>query len=590
MTLTQRINFQKKILTVKNIQIPDDIKKNFVKDTNIENLFYNILSSLINIKEKTMEEITDVFIKNNVYFEKPIDLIIPYKYGVKELQFYSLLNDLYFYFIDPKTDLKGKYNVFLKLKLFISYMKEIKENLILKCNYLINILYIYKENGYIDLDMFKKIVYTCLPFDKNVANEALKKIKQETLGEDISIYINNISIENYKGVLTGEENVILENRNTKVKINILSKYINWRLDEFFLANFESEDYNLCICYPENTKYNFFSAEEIKESVNNFFDRMIHSAPMKQAMIIDSEASKYKYFFNNKNILKEFNENVHIVPLPFRNYDGFTDKKSFDIYIKASYKTNNEFTKIMDKYNQFFISKAHEFKHASRIYLRIYNNELGIKTPIKDVKKCKGIRSYIIKIINKTEKIINIQSKVYNPNVSENSLVDEYGDLLELSLFGYKFNILLLKSVIFILSESSWDMSPEKFYDEFSKTMLDNNTEKLENLCKEPFLKKLFEFYDFSKKEKNYKNIPITKDSKETSNNHIIERSSHYGLREINRGRKINEQISIKDIKEQIEKRKKEHENKEEGEDNNEEEDINIDANKIKSDDSDIDMD
>ena len=93
------------------------------------------------------------------------------------------------------------------------------------------------------------------------------------------------------------------------------------------------------------------------------------------------------------------------------------------------------------------------------------------------------------------------------------------------------------------------MSPEKFYDEFSKTMLDNNTEKLENLCKEPFLKKLFEFYDFSKKEKNYKNI-----------------------------------------KEQIEKRKKEHENKEEGEDNNEEEDINTDANKIKSDDSDIDMD
>ena len=77
-----------------------------------------------------------------------------------------------------------------------------------------------------------------------------------------------------------------------------------------------------------------------KSVNNFFDRMIHSAPMKQAMIIDSEASKYKYFFNNKNILKEFNENVHIVPLPFHDCGGFTDKKSFDIYIKASYKTNN----------------------------------------------------------------------------------------------------------------------------------------------------------------------------------------------------------------------------------------------------------
>ena len=556
LTLDQRIKIQNKILEIKNIQIPDIIKKNFVQETKIENIFYNILSSLIDIKKGTKEKINDVFIKNNVYFEEKIDLIIPYKYGVKELQFYCLLNDLFFYFQNGDIDLNKKYSIFLKLKMFITHIKEIKENLILKCNYLINILCLYLKNEYIDLEIFMKIIYTCLPFDKKVANDAFQKLKKQQKGESISIYINGISFENYEEALTGEEKMILENLDKTVKIELLSKHINWYLDNLFLPDFESENYMLCICFPENTKYNCFNSEEMKESVDKFFNIMMSSPPMKQAMIIDSIANKYKYFFNNEDILKEFNDNVHIAPLPFSNYYGHLDKKSFDIYINASYKTDNEFIKILDKYNQFFMSKAHLFKSASQIYLRMFNNNINIKTSIKNAYNFKNEENYINQIINNTEKIINIQAKINSPNISLNSIINEYGELLELSLFGYKYNILFFKSIIFILSESSWNTSPENFYENFCNSMLNNKFETLELLCKEPFLKKLLEFYDFSKKENAYNNFVITKDSKGITSYYINKSKTHYGLREINRGRKINEQISIEDIKKNIEKRRK----------------------------------
>ena len=116
-----------------------------------------------------------------------------------------------------------------------------------------------------------------------------------------------------------------------LKIKELSKNINWNIGDKFYASFTSENFMLCINYPENCKYNCFSMGEIGTSVNEFFDLMIKSPPMKQAMIIDTEASKYKYLFNDKNILEEFNKNSHLVPLPFQNYFGFTDKKSFDLY-------------------------------------------------------------------------------------------------------------------------------------------------------------------------------------------------------------------------------------------------------------------
>ena len=524
LTLQQRIQLEKKLKEKENIIIPDFIWRNMVPKTiiNIENIFINILSELIENPSGTItcEKIDEIFIKNNVFFEECIDIKVPYKYGTKELKFYSLLNDLYYYFHSSELRLIDKFETFKILTIFIKNIKNDDENLILKCNYLINILYMYLDSNNIEKNIFQDIVTTCIPFNEVFANKILEIMKSSLSNGDV-ILINNIPITQYQGIITGVEKVILEDKTKNIKIETFSKYINWYMGLKLDTQFMSEDFTLCLTFPENLKYNVFTLGEIGELVNKFFELMIHSPPMKQAMIIDNEACKYKYFFNNEKLLKEFNNNVHLVPLPFNNYFGFTDKKSFDIYINVSYKTNNSIIKILKKYNIFFITKSHEFKHASRIYLRLYDGKIKIKTPIKEFKKLKGKkRKYLVKIFNNTQNNLNLLSRINNPKKAQkkNLKIDEYGELLEFSLFGYKLDELFLKSIIFCLTESSWKLSPEEFYNQFSNKMIDDKTESLKDLCKEDFLRKLKEYYAFSIKEKNYGNLMISKDSYISMNN------------------------------------------------------------------------
>ena len=127
-----------------------------------------------------------------------------------------------------------------------------------------------------------------------------------------------------------------------------------------------------------------------------------------------------------------------------------------------------------------------------------------------------------------------------------SKVKEYGDLLELSLFGCKYNEFFLKPMIFCLSESSWSLSPENFYYNFSLKMMNNEVEKLDDLCKENFLKNLLNFYNSSEKEEKY------------GNSTFIERKPHLGIREINRGKTIEKIITIEALREKKKKQIKEN--------------------------------
>ena len=546
LSLEQRNQLQEKFRGIKGIVIPEYIKKNGIKENKIEKTFINILKGLKNIdrKDLSIENIDKVFLENNVYFDKEIDIKIPSKYGTKELRFYCLLNDLLFYFRSSNIELKNLFNNFLTLSIFINQINENDENLIAKSNYLFNILYMYLETKDIAPNYFFQIVETCLTFDKEIAMTTLEALKN--INSQVKFLINNIPINDYKGEITGNEIIDLEYKNLKIKE--LSKNINWNIGNKFYTLFSSEDFMLCINYPQNCKYNCFSIGEIGTLVNDFFNLMIHSPPMKQAMIIDTETSKYKYLFNNESILKEFNESVYLVPLPFHNYFRFTNKKSFDLYINVSYKTNNNFIKIIKKYIFFFINKSHEFKNASRIYLRLYDDEIKIKSQIKDIKKLKGNKKYLGEIFDNTQKILDTLFKINNPIKDKNSKskVKEYGDLLELSLFGCKCDEFFLKPMIFCLSESSWSLSPQNFYHNFCLKMMNNEVEKLDDLCKENFLKNLLNFYNCSEKEEKY------------GNSTFIERKPHLGIREINRGKTIEKIITMEALREKKKKQIKEN--------------------------------
>jgi hypothetical protein len=52
-----------------------------LKETSIEKTFINI--NKISLKDISIENIEKVFLENDVYFNKEIDIKIPYKYGTK---------------------------------------------------------------------------------------------------------------------------------------------------------------------------------------------------------------------------------------------------------------------------------------------------------------------------------------------------------------------------------------------------------------------------------------------------------------------------------------------------------------------------
>lgn len=86
--------------------------------------------------------------KKNVFFEEPIGIKVPNKYGTNEIQFYSLLSDIFYYFEKSKGDkvnLKEKFNKFWMLKYFIDRMNDLDEKLIINSNLLINMIYFLKK-------------------------------------------------------------------------------------------------------------------------------------------------------------------------------------------------------------------------------------------------------------------------------------------------------------------------------------------------------------------------------------------------------------------------------------------------------------
>jgi hypothetical protein len=183
---------------------------------------------------------------------------------------------------------------------------------------------------------------------------------------------------------------------------------------------------LCIRYPYNSKYNYFSIDEkIQISLENLFNTVIKSEPVVKAMQNDTEAKKFEYIFYNNEILEEFAENTHLVIFPFSNYSGYIDKMSFDIYLDIYIKNDNDINMILSKFEVFLISKLHEYKHGTRIYMKIFNKS-NLKTP--------NISFRSINISNRIKESIDIISKA-SINYPKNSILfktstNEYGESFE----------------------------------------------------------------------------------------------------------------------------------------------------------------
>ena len=477
--LTDRIEIQRIFQDKRNI--PDIIKLNMINCSSIKSLFITICSNLIKINNATHDQILKVFSDNNVYFDQPIDLRFPNQYGTNEIQFFSLLSDIFFYFQKTKEDkvnLKEKYEKFVMLKYYIDRMHLLDcKDLISNTNYLVNMLYIFKEKGCIDLHIFSLIVKTCVPFDINVAKKAIKKLKDY----EFDFYINNENFKSYKKEIN-ENDLISFRMGKKTEVSIKAKFINWDIKKDIVTTLYSDFFMLAVKYPENEKYNYLTLDkDINAHVGKLFKSIIQSPPVKQAMLFDGEIEEYKYLYNNDDILSECEKNVHLIFFPFDGYNGYTDKKSYDVYINVAIKSHSPLTRTLADFKIFMVTKSHEFKHVSRIYMRLYKN-INISTPIKKLSDFIGDKSYILRINeNSINNIVNASINYSKDSTIFKKTIKEYGDFFEYSLFGYKIDPLFFYTVIFFLNEKTWKMSPQEFYNEYNKCMKDKKSKSINNL-------------------------------------------------------------------------------------------------------------
>ena len=501
-----RIFFQNIIVSKRHLANEMVLKNLITKQ--IKDIFKDIGLSIIELYEKTgkpkYEEIREIFINNNVYFEEEFKFKIPNKKGTFEIQYYTLLNDLWYYFkIDlnnnKNLDLKKLINVFLYLKpVFKDLPNMTDEHAISVFDYLINIIYIFKNSGDIDMITFYHIVSSCLTFNKDIANQNFKKMK-ENIFLSTDLLINNIPAKDYNEDIKGEEMIKLS-QNKKIVIETKAKYINWHLINLDLILY-SFNFMLCVKYPENCKFNYITMnKDVREGYYNLFDKIIKSKPMKQAMMLDNEARKYQYLFTNDDILNELKDYTKFVCFPFNNYYSYSDKKSLYIYIKANYDFSH-LSKTFAIFDNIIRSHYHEYKNISRVYYKMIDNEIELNSPKFNLSQFTDDRKYINDSYNESLKIIKEKSSNYSKNskcFSKN--IDEYGDLVEYAIYGFKVDIQILLAVLFCLDNKSWDLDPETFNENLKYNMKIKTSKFLLNNYVKGFGKIIYDFFDFSTKE------------------------------------------------------------------------------------------
>ena len=95
--------------------------------------------------------------------------------------------------MNKNLDLRKLINIFNYLKpAFKDIPNMTDEHAICIFNYLINIMYIYKDTGIIDKSIFFSIILSCLTFKKDIAQENFEKIKKNNI---LDLLINDIKAE-----------------------------------------------------------------------------------------------------------------------------------------------------------------------------------------------------------------------------------------------------------------------------------------------------------------------------------------------------------------------------------------------------------
>jgi hypothetical protein len=255
-------------------------------------------------------------------------------------------------------------------------------------------------------------------------------------------------------------------------INVCCKDINCYLQPInFPELLKGDKFMLCFRFPKLAEINYlYIKDDIRNSYRDLFKQIMESEIMKQAMNIDKEAKSFKYPFDNQEIFNEVEQNFYLVPLPANNYFGISDRTSFSIYINSFINTSSTIQNIFIDIDNIIKSKCHELKHIYRIYMRVYNPKIELKTPEihhKGLSKNELTKDKY----NFFKKKEDIMTEIYSEKSVPDGIIDklDYGDVLEFALTGKKQNVFFFMNSLFCLSEKSWKKKKGDFMVEYFKT-------------------------------------------------------------------------------------------------------------------------
>ena len=550
--IRQRKEIQK---LIKDFKLNSMIKNNFIKSDlkSIRELFLKVCDLIINIKlneKDCLKKLKNEIISIGVFIEDDLDFLFPVNFGNIELKFNKLIIDVLFFIFgknmgkinsleNNKKDLiKTKISLFKKMKLFFQKSGLYDDETLFKISdYLINCYYIYFEvdDSLKNFDNLEKIITCCLPFELDTAVNFIEKYKY--FSYDVEFKIENITLNKYYTSNLTKDSKIKLSFDKKI-IEVKAEDVNWNLKHnMFFQLLKSDNFTFCFRFPKLSEINYiYINNDIRNNYKALFRKILKSKIMEQCMNIDSDTNNFNYPFNDDNIIQELEDHTLFVPFPAKKFYGYSDKKSFTIFLN-SYINTSDLKSIFIDFDNLLKSEFHEIKNIYRLYMHINDSKISLRTP--EIKRKTLLTNEFLKnnlpLLNENK---NNLEEIYKEKLiskNENDSLD-YGDILEFAMNGDKQEVFFIKGSLFRLTEKNWEKEPKEFFDLYFKACKEKKF-KLNPSTDDLFIKSVMKFFKlkrnveiindaYTEKRPDYKACDLSLEGENENSYVIIPKKNH----------------------------------------------------------------
>ena len=550
--IRQRKEIQK---LIKDFKFNSMIKNNFIKNDlkSMRELFLKVCDLIINIKlneKDCLKKLKNEIINIGVFIEDDLDFLFPVNFGNIELKFNKLIIDVLFFIFgknmgkinsleNNKKDLiKTKISLFKKMKLFFQKSGLYDDETLFKISdYLINCYYIYFEvdDSLKNFDNLEKIITCCLPFELDTAVNFIEKYKY--FSYDVEFKIENITLNKYYTSNLTKDSKIKLSFDKKI-IEVKAEDVNWNLKHnMFFQLLKSDNFTFCFRFPKLSEINYiYINNDIRNNYKALFRKILKSKIMEQCMNIDSDTNNFNYPFNDDNIIQELEDHTLFVPFPAKKFYGYSDKKSFTIFLN-SYINTSDLKSIFIDFDNLLKSEFHEIKNIYRLYMHINDSKISLRTP--EIKRKTLLTNEFLQnnlpLLNENK---NNLEEIYKEKLiskNENDSLD-YGDILEFAMNGDKQEVFFIKGSLFRLTEKNWEKEPKEFFDLYFKACKEKKF-KLNPSTDDLFIKSVMKLFKlkrnveiindaYTEKRPDYKACDLSLEGENENSYVIIPKKNH----------------------------------------------------------------